>query len=36
MHMYNIYKYTNMYSGTSQLKEYVARNLANKFHFKMK
>lgn len=30
-----IYKYTKMYSGTSQLKEYVARSLA-KFHFKMK
>lgn len=36
MHIYNIYKYTNMYSETSQLKEYVARSLANNLHFKMK
>lgn len=36
MHIYNIYKYTNMYSGTSQLKEYVARSLANNLDFKMK
>lgn len=36
MHIYNIYKYTNMYSVTSQLKEYAARSLANNLHFKMK
>lgn len=36
MHIYNIYKYTNMYSGTSQLKECVVGSLANNFHFKMK
>jgi hypothetical protein len=36
MHIYNIYKNTDMYSGTSQLKGCVARSPANNFHFKMK